>query len=135
LENLLSTDNVFILKQNAKTYLVPLWHHEMSFETDDPQKNLIVKCFPILPDNVELDEWNKLSVRLQYNLLDLWKMKGEIEIEIGNKIFYILKEQLKLTDQPQIIEYTDCGVPYNNTDNVLDDSKKQSVEFIITIYE
>ena len=129
LDNLLSTDNIYILKHDANSYLVPLWQHEMTFEHNE--QNLVVKCFPILPDNMELDEWNVLTVNLQYNISEIWKR--EIAIDIGGKMFFISSERLQLTDQPQKIEYMECGVPYNNSENILDDSKKQSIVFIISL--
>jgi hypothetical protein len=130
LENLLSTDNIYILKHDANSYLVPLWHHEMTFENENA--NLVVKCFPILPDNMELDECNILTINLQYSLHEVWKQR-EIIVEVGGKPFCILTDRLKITDQPQKIEFNECGVPYNNTENVLNDSKKQSIVFIITL--
>jgi hypothetical protein len=129
LDNLLSTDNIYILKHDSNSHLVPLWHHDMTF--DHNGQNLVVKCFPILPDNMELDEWNVLTVRLQYNIGEIWKR--EIAVEVGGKMFCISGDRLRLTDQPQNIEYVECGVPYNNTENVLDDSKKQSIVFIVTL--
>ena len=129
LENLLSEDNIYILRRNEKSYLVPLWQHEMIFETDN--KNLIVKCFPILPDNMELDECNVLTVQLQYNICEL--LGREVIVEIGGKSFTLMGNMFVLTDQPQRIEFEECGVPYNNTDNVLDISKRQSVIFIVTV--
>jgi len=129
LENLLSEDNIYILKHDDKSYLVPLWQHEMIFENEN--KNLIVKCFPILPDNMELDECNVLTVQLQYNLCELWGR--EVVVEIGGKLFTLTGNMFTLTDQPQRIEFEGCGVPYNNTDNALDVSKRQSVIFIVTV--
>jgi hypothetical protein len=94
-------------------------------------QNLVVKNFPILPENMELDECNVLTVKLQYHLRELWDR--EVEIEIGGKQFTIGGNILKMTGSPQRIEYYDLGVPYNNVDNVLDTSQKQSVVFIVTV--
>lgn len=129
LEDLMSDENVYILKRDDRAYLVPLWHHEMTF---DHSGNLFnVRCFPILPDNMELDECNNLTVTLQYHYSELWDR--EVVVEIGGIPFTIYGNTLRLTGEPQRVEYFDCGVPYNNSDDILDVSKKQSVIFIITI--
>ena len=129
LEDLLSDENVYILKREDRSYLVPLWHHEMAF--DHSGNGFMVKCFPVLPDNMELDECNVLTVRLQYYLSELWDR--EAVVVIGGKPFVISGRDLKMTGEPQRIEYLDCGLPYNNADDILDVSRKQSVVFIVTV--
>lgn len=131
LDDILSEENIYILKHDDKSYLVPLWQHEMVFENEN--KNLIVKCFPILPDNMELDECNVLTVKLQYNICELWCR--DVIVKIGDHPFTFTGNMFTLTDQPQSIEYMNCGVPYNNTDNVFDSNKKQPIVFIIRIIE
>ena len=129
LDDLMSEDNIYILKYETKSYVVPLWHHEMTFEHEPA--NLHVRCFPILPDNMELDELNVLTVRLQYELHEIWD--NDVVVEIGGKPFHILGENMRLTSQTQRIEFHGRGVPYNNMDDVLDESCKQSVVFMISI--
>lgn len=129
LEDLLSDENVYILKREDRSYLVPLWHHEMTFDHSGNTFN--VRCFPILPENMELDECNNLTVYLQYHSSELWDR--EVVVEIGSRPFVIHGNILRLTSKPQRIEYFDCGVPYNNSEDVLDASKKQSVVFVITV--
>jgi len=129
LDDLLSDENVYILKRDGGTYLVPLWHHEVVFDISG--KNLVVKNNPIVPDNMELDECNVLTVKLQYNLSELWDR--EVSVEIGGKSFAIGGNMLRLTGKPQRIEFDGAGVPYNNSDDVFADSKRQSVICIVTL--
>ena len=129
LEDLFSDENVYILKREDRAYLVPLWHHEMTFDNSGNAFN--VRCFPVLPDNMELDECNNLTVTLQYHYSELWGR--EVIVEIGGRPFLIRGNTLRLTGDPQRVEYLDCGIPYNNSDDVLDVSKKQSVIFMITV--
>jgi len=129
LEDLMSDENVYILKREDRSYLVPLWHHEMAF--DHSGNGFTVKCFPILPDNMELDECNNLTVNLQYHLSELWDR--EVVVEIGQKPFVIRGSELKMTCEPQRVEYRGVGLPYNNADDVMDVSRKQSVVFIINV--
>lgn len=129
LEDLMSEENIYILKYLDRSYLVPLWQHEMVFDISG--QNLVVKNYPILPENMELDECNILTVRLQYHLQELWGR--EVKVDIGGKLFTITGNMLKMTGEPQHIEYCDLGVPYNNTDNVLDASQRQSIIFMVTV--
>jgi hypothetical protein len=129
LDDLLSDENIYILKRDNRSYLVPLWHHEMTFEHNE--KNIVVKNCPILPDNVEMDEYNVLTVSLQYSLSEIWDR--EVALTIGGKSFSISGQQLRLTSKPQRIEFLDCGMPFNNLDNILDVSKKQPIVFMVTV--
>jgi len=129
LEDLISDENIYILKYSDRSYLVPLWQHEMVFDISG--RNLVVKNFPILPDNMELDECNVLTVRLQYRLSEIWKR--EVLVEIGGKPFVVRGDLLRLTDEPQQIKYENHGIPYNDSDNVLDASRKQSIIFDVIV--
>jgi len=129
LDDLLSDENIYIFKRDNRSYLVPLWHHEMAFEHND--KHIIVKNCPILPDNMEIDEYNVLTISLQYSLSEIWDR--EVVVKMGGKQFAIRGEQLRLTSKPQRIEFLDCGLPFNNLEDVLDVSKKQPVVFIVSI--
>jgi hypothetical protein len=129
LEDMMSEENIYILKYLDQSYLVPLWQHEMDFDVSG--QNLVVRSFPILPENMELDDCNVLTVRLQYNLRELWGR--EVIVEIGGKQFAICGNMLKMTGEPQKIEYYEVGVPYNNMKDVLDASQKQSIIFMVTV--
>lgn len=129
LDDLLSDENVYILRRDTGVYLVPLWHHDMVFDVSGA--NLVVKNYPILPDNMELDECNVLTVNLRYNLSELWNR--EVDVDVGGKMFRLSGESLKLTGDPQRVEYFDCGVPFNNPDNVMDVSKRQSIVLMVTL--
>jgi hypothetical protein len=54
-------------------------------------------------------------------------------VEIGSKPFVIRGDLLRLTDEPQQIKYESSGIPYNDSDNVLDASRKQSIIFDVTV--
>ena len=135
LDDLFYDENVYILKHNTTSYLVPLWHHGMTFDcslSDTSSKSsFVVNIIPLLPDNMELDECNRLTVWLNYNVVEIWNQ--EKTVDIGGVPFVIRGKELKMTDQPQKIEYTGCGVPYNNTEDIFNCSQKQSVTFIVRI--
>jgi hypothetical protein len=105
-------------------FLVPLWHHELVYDTDTDTE-IIVECFPILPENVSIDEKNNLHVVLKYDIADLWNMEN-IVFEIGGKEFSICRKELYFTDFQYKIIYGK-GIPCINTENMYDVSKKSDV--------
>lgn len=131
LEDLFS-ENVYKLKYKDTTYLVPLWHHDMVY--DYKGTDLHVKCFPILPDHMEIDEWNNLYVYLEYDVLDLFekeKARESVEVEIGSRTFSFRPSQLRMTDEQQEIEYGQ-GIPHIHLKNIFDVSVKQKVYLCIS---
>ena len=58
-------DRIYKLEVNEKLFFVPLWHSELDFEDDS---DIIVKCVPVLPDHISIDENNNILVNLVINL-------------------------------------------------------------------
>lgn len=129
LEDILSEENIYKLKYKDHTYLVPLWHHEMTFECEG--RDLVVRCFPILPDNMELDECNVLTVHLDMNISDVWNRHAAIRIG-GNTVSFDGR-LLRMTEEPQRIILENCGVIYNNTRDVFGTTRKQRIVLMIRI--
>lgn len=128
----LFSENVYRLKYKDATYLVPLWHHDMVY--DYSGTDLHVKCFPILPDNVEIDEWNNIYVYLEYDVVSLFekaKARERVEMEIGTRMFSFCPTQLRLTDEPQEVECCETGIPHIHVKNMFDVSVKQKVFLVI----
>ena len=53
-------NNIYKLNVDDIIYYVPLWHNEIVYENE-----LIVKCIPDLPNNIEIDENNNLLVNIE----------------------------------------------------------------------
>jgi hypothetical protein len=76
----LLNNNVYKLYVEEELYLVPLWHSELYFdvkkretepnETNDI-KEIIVLCYPELPENITIDEDNNLYVEVNLNVSDI----------------------------------------------------------------
>jgi len=130
LDDLFSDENVYKLKYADGTYLVPLWHHDVVF--DHAGTDLLVKCFPVLPDNMELDEWNNLTVELEYSLSEVWNQT--VSVDIGGKVLQFDGRTLRLTAEPQKIVLPACGVSHNNINDIFDVSKKQDILLIIYLH-
>ena len=87
--NDLFQNNVYKLDIDSKIYFVPLWHSELYFDSD-----IIVKCNPELPSNVEIDEDNNLIITERISLtFSLFDEKVRV-IKIGNYSFELPLDQL-----------------------------------------
>lgn len=116
-------NNIYKLTENGITYLIPLWHHELIY--DKAGADLYVKCIPLLPDNIEIDEKNNIHVQIAISLEDAWTQE-EICVEIGSKNFAIIRRDLKLTES-QIVLFANCGISRINTDDIYNVSKKSDI--------
>ena len=65
LEDLLE-DKAYRLIVDEKTYWIPLWHHELVYDVSG--SDLYVRCFPILPDNVTINENNDIIIKSDYSI-------------------------------------------------------------------
>jgi DnaJ-class molecular chaperone len=89
--NDLFQNNVYKLDIDNKLYFVPLWHSELHFESD-----IVVKCNPELPENMEIDEDNNLVITERIPItFSLLNEKTRI-IKIGNNSVELPLDQLFL---------------------------------------
>lgn len=92
--NDLFQNNVYKLEIDGKIYFVPLWHSELHFESD-----IIVKCNPDLPPNVEIDEDNNLIIteRIPVTSITSSLFKSPTRtIKLGDYSFELPLDQLYL---------------------------------------
>jgi hypothetical protein len=123
LDDLLSDENVYKLKHDDRVFLVPLWHHETVFDCGG--RELIVRCHPILPENMEIDEQNMLTVNLEYYVDEIWEQT--VDVWIGSRVFSLDSRELKLTGGTQQIILYGCGIPYNNPADILKCDSRQNI--------
>jgi len=89
--NDLFQNNFYKLQIDDKLYFVPLWHSELYFDSD-----IIVKCVPELPENIEIDEDNNLVITERISFTFSLLNEKIRTIKIGNYIFEIQMEQMYL---------------------------------------
>lgn len=116
-------NNLYKIVRNERTYLVPLWHHELIY--DNSGAELCIKCIPIIPENITIDEDNHISIEITWNIKDIWD-KMNLFIYIGCNTFCILREHLLLKEY-QIIRLYGNGISKINTKDVYDISKKGDI--------
>ena len=86
-------DNLYKLCIDERVYLIPLWHHELVY--DNSGCDLYVKCNPILPDNVEIDERNNVIVTLQYDIARLMD-EDNVKVNVGGREFSFRPSKLRV---------------------------------------
>ena len=89
--NDLFQNNVYKLEIDNKLYFVPLWHSELHFESD-----IVVKCNPELPENMEIDEDNNLVITERIPITFSLLNEKTRSIKIGNNSFELPLDQLFL---------------------------------------
>jgi curved DNA-binding protein CbpA len=87
--NDLFQNNFYKLDVDNKLYFVPLWHSELYFDSD-----IIVKCNPELPENVEIDEDNNLVITERISITSSLFVQKSRPIKIGDYSFELPLDQL-----------------------------------------
>lgn len=122
-------DNLYKLTVNGRKYIVPLWHHELIY--DNSGCNIYIKCNPMLPENIEIDDVNNIRVKVSYNIDELWE-KDKIEIHIGKRPLVVYPKLLKMKKNQTVI-LKEQGISKINTTNIYDVSKRSDVYLHFTI--
>jgi len=120
----LFNDNIFKLELEEKEFYVPLWHHELHFSLQD--KDLIVKCEPEIPKDVWINENNNIYIQKQIPIVDLFE-NGFYKFEIGEKLFKLDSESLKITKEKQIILLKNKGILKINEKHTYDTSLRGDI--------
>ena len=131
LEDLLS-DKIFKLEIEDKEFYIPLWQtqHELYFSLH--QNDIIVQCDTDLEEGVWIDEYNNLFVCLTIKMEDLWKNKL-YAWNCGEKSVIIKSNELKITDEKQIIVKKNMGILRVDKQNMFSQKKRGDIYFEISL--
>ena len=123
-------NNLYRLKVNNHTYIVPLWHNELVY--DNSGNDIYVKCNPILPENIEIDDANNIKIKVSYNIKDIWNTE-KIYVNIGkNRTIPITTSTLTLRQNQNII-IADTGISRINVKDVYDITKKSNIHINLSL--
>jgi len=122
-------DSVYKLIVDERTYMIPLWHHELVY--DNSGCDLYVKCNPILPDNVEIDENNNVMVSLEYKVSDLIQV-DIVNVLICDREFSFHTDELRIMKHQRILR-SGMGISRIKQKNVYDVSTKGDIIFDIEL--
>lgn len=126
----LFADMVFKLDLEDQVYFVPLWHHHLIFDKGD-MAELHVECFPILPDNVRIDEYNHLHVKIVKTWEEIWSSET-VECSVGGKTFSIPRCELVIKENQMYI-LRKRGIPLIQLSRMYDVGRRGDVIFYIDI--
>jgi DnaJ-class molecular chaperone len=124
-------NNIYKLVVNEKKYLIPLWHHELVY--DNNGSDLYVRCNPILPDQVEIDENNNIHVNSKISMNELWS-KGFLEIKLGKLVINVPKQQFKMMEH-QVILLANMGISKINSKDIYDISKRGDIYLHVDMFK
>jgi len=128
----------------GKTFLVPLWHHEMMFDVpnvvDGPGPNdtqhqqnreICIRSVPLLPSNMQIDTKNNICVFLEIAISEIFAM-DTIEFHIGEKRFHFPRDSLYIKKK-QVVRLYGQGLPRANSLNMLDISRRADIYVTVSI--
>jgi hypothetical protein len=122
-------NNLYRLTECGQALLIPLWHDELLYDLSGTE--LLVECYPILPENIRIDEKNDIHVNLKYKLMDIWLLP-QLDIVLGSEIITLNKGLLNLTEN-QTILLKERGISRMNEDDIYCVSEKGDIYVNITI--
>lgn len=125
----LMENNLYKLTEGSQKFIIPLWHHELIYDISG--RDLYVRCCPLLPDNMSIDEYNNIAVTLKYNIKDILGSPS-IDFTIGNKPYSIYMKDIGLLKTQRII-LRECGISKINTKNIYDITKKGDIIVILLL--
>jgi curved DNA-binding protein CbpA len=116
-------NNLYKLTVNNMIYIVPLWHHELVY--DNSGCDVYVKCNPMLPENIDIDDSNNIHVKKTYTIDELWE-KDTVDLHIGRKTLTFYPNLLKIK-KTQTIVLRGQGISKINTTDIYDVTKRSDV--------
>jgi hypothetical protein len=119
--NDLINNNVYKLEINDIKYYVPLWHSELYFDID-----IIVKCIPELPDNIEIDEDNNLIVTEKISFTNSLIRQEYIYVKMGETVLNIPVNKLFIRPFQTFI-FKGCGILKINENDMYNTTEKSDV--------
>jgi hypothetical protein len=130
----LQADNLYKITENGNTYIVPLWHRELVY--DNLGKDFVIKCSPVLPEHMEIDDDNDIYVKLKYSVSELWDRDEDspVIVPFGNTTVSFLPNMLRITKRTQLIRIPGAGISCVNHTDILYNATRSDVILIISIY-
>jgi hypothetical protein len=124
-------NNLYKLAIDDEIYIVPLWHHHLIYDCKKNEKEMYVDCYPILQDNILIDDDNNIHIRIERSIIDIWN-NDTFDFDLGSRHFYFKKEMLQMTKYQKKIFYNE-GIPIVNMLDIYDVTKKGNIIVHITI--
>jgi hypothetical protein len=124
-------NNVYKLNLDGKIYIVPLWHHELTY--DHSGNDVYVLCDHKMPENVIFGPNNDLFTSMTIDINTIWRERSH-KFCIGKREFEITADRLKLVPKQRIM-LSECGISRINKWDPCDITNKGDVyiDIILTM--
>jgi DnaJ-class molecular chaperone len=122
-------NNIYKLEIDKTLYFVPLWHDELYF--DGSGCDVIVKCIPNLPPNIDIDENNNLLVDLEIPLSVSLLNTDTYSFKLGKKEFHIQVSNLKL-ERVQYVSLQNQGISEIDENDMYNVADKKNIHLKVT---
>jgi hypothetical protein len=122
-------DNLYKLTIDGKLYVVPLWHHKLTY--DNSGSDLYVLCKPTLPSGISIDEDNNIIVDLYYTINDLFE-KERHEFLVGDSLFSFDRNELRMREHNSIV-IANAGLAKINAIDMYNVSTRSDIRLNIQI--
>jgi DnaJ domain len=113
-------DQVYKLVIDGEQYLIPLWHKELVYDVSGSE--LIVRCIPVLPLGVSIDENNNISVYIEYEVNDFienfWG-KQTFDFYVDGIAFHVPIDKIRFIENQEFKIYS-VGISIVNERNIYD---------------
>ena len=113
-------DQVYKLVIDGEQYLIPLWHKELVYDVSGSE--LIVRCIPVLPLGVSIDENNNISVYIEYEVnkfIENFWGKKEFEFYLDGIAFQVPIDKIRFIENQEFKIYG-VGISIINERNIYD---------------
>lgn len=124
-------NNLYKLAIDDEIYIVPLWHHHLIYDSKKNEKEMYVDCYPILHDNIYIDDDNNIHISIEKSIIDIWN-NDTFDFDLGSRHFYFKREMLQMKKYQKQIFYNE-GIPIVNMFDIYDVTKKSNIILHITI--
>jgi DnaJ domain len=122
-------NNIYKLELDKTLYFVPLWHDELYF--DGSGCEIIVKCIPNLPSNIDIDENNNLLIDLEIPLSVSLFDQDSYSFKIGKRVFHIPVSELKM-QRIQYVCLKNQGISEIDENDMYNVSDKRDIHLKVT---
>ena len=92
-----------------------------------PYSTIIVKCSPILPKDITIDNNNNICKNINVDIKQLLHSKELLTVKIGTKSLWINSNSLRITEKPQVIKYKNAGILKINKKHMYDTEKRSNI--------
>lgn len=126
----LMVDNIYKFNIGGNDYYAPLWHNKLYFDASG--NDIIVLIKPELPENMEIDHNNNISVFIEHDIQDIFKNKG-CNVDVGGKNFFIENKQITFDEKCQTFTFVKSGPALIDTENMFNTMHRSKIIIYLTL--